>query len=1267
MKITQFIEYYLLLCACFFNLKVAAQQEIYVEAQAFKDAIGLTFFPVHPTTWAAHIQGAYQIERWQLADGQPLENTRILLAQNIKAQSQEWFENHKNEAAGLMQAVGALLYDTSFQFQDKSLIDNELMQWSYIMQEAKNRPAIAAAIGALFIDSTAVLNQQYRYTIRSITNADLRVNIDMDYQLGAQLKINEGLLNFQFPENRSLSDMLPQTEKPVFPQVFALAKAFGDSIMIRWAPNTPDLWKNALTTGYVLTRKELNSNSNAYPKIDSLGIFKPWSKTAVIEWTKTGLIDSMALLAGSILYNENEYEKGPITEQAQVFESKYGFALFAAESSPLAAQILGLGYVDKNVARGKTYSYQITALEAPENLSKANLTIKNEIKPLPQPMHFAAESGDQRIKLYWEIIDNVKYFSAYELARSDNEGKSWQALHDQPLTFISTEAAPLSNYSFQDSVEFNYKNYQYRLRGMDSFGAWSPWTSINAQAVDLTPPPMANLLHSHYNDTTNTAHFQWEVAPLPTDFEAFYLLIGASANGAFDTLAQLKKELRSYIWQPDTLLDGNRSYFFRVLTKDIHGNFQRSLERYMTVPDLIPPLPPALVAGNIAEDGTVSIVWEHSTASDLTGYWVYAANSLEQEFPILNKEMLTDNSYSWKIATRNLNETLYVLVSAEDRHHNRGEVSEVLILKRPDKVPPRPPILESVKQKAELVQINWKASPSEDCEKYHLLRREIGENSSPWQLIDTLGIENLLYEDASCQPNMAYKYALLAEDDAQNLSDTSNALSFKMSMPSDWLTIADFKIVQQNPQNLAIDLTWEYESIGNDYEILLYRSSSNQNVHYLSSLPAHQNSYTDVDIKSGVIYNYALQVRLLPTGNKGKLSQVLSILTQGKNPIKASTNPPLDKPKKAEEIAIRGQGFSIGTAQKIASTSNGTDFGSIGTGTILEHTFTIQNKDNQRLTNPIHQIKIESNQAAAWSVSQPIVKTKGYGGIEAFTVTFQPSTAGTFHAKVLISGKSKWEFTVKGIGIAQQKLAVLGNGIAIQNGDNTPSKEQHTDFGGLRTGKKEERVFLIKNIGAKPLIFEDFPKLDGDSAFTISPITFPKSLRLAANEQATLRIRYSPSETGIHRSTLSIKSNDETDGLFKFDLTGFGTGPEINIENKNKQNIADDTFSPTLRNGTDFGQIAVHQTTQQEFIIKNTGDLALEINGTPRIVISGENAAYFSVEKVPDAIIKPGGGESNFVLKYAPKQAGQHEATIIIFNSDADEKVYNFMIRGRAL
>lgn len=123
------------------------------------------------------------------------------------------------------------------------------------------------------------------------------------------------------------------------------------------------------------------------------------------------------------------------------------------------------------------------------------------------------------------------------------------------------------------------------------------------------------------------------------------------------------------------------------------------------------------------------------------------------------------------------------------------------------------------------------------------------------------------------------------------------------------------------------------------------------------------------------------------------------------------------------------------------------------------------------------------------------------------------------------------------------------------------------------------------------------------------------------------------------------------------------TAPEMQVRG-NGQLIASGDPSPSGLDGTDFGELKLHQAPlSQEFTLHNLGVEDLNLTGTPLVSISGPGAGDFTVSKEPDAVI-PGNGATAFQIDFNPSAGGLREAEVHIPSNDADQNPYTFSVRG---
>jgi trimeric autotransporter adhesin len=232
------------------------------------------------------------------------------------------------------------------------------------------------------------------------------------------------------------------------------------------------------------------------------------------------------------------------------------------------------------------------------------------------------------------------------------------------------------------------------------------------------------------------------------------------------------------------------------------------------------------------------------------------------------------------------------------------------------------------------------------------------------------------------------------------------------------------------------------------------------------------------------------------------------------------------------------------------------------------------------------------------------------------------------------------------------EIAVLGNGIAIIDGDGSPSVTDHTDFGAVAVnGGTITRTFTIRNIGNAALNLTGNPlvSISGSGDFTISQPSFPV---ISAGSQNTFQVTYNPSTVGQHFATLSLSNSDADEGIYNFTITGLGIAPEIVVEQAGSSRVNRATVS--------FGGVALGENADLVFTVRNTGGENLILTSTPSVFFQGTQGG-FSIAAQPMVETLGTGVSTNFTVRFTPSSAGLGSASIAIANNDSDES--NFVIQ----
>jgi|GEM_PF-1579040 len=121
-------------------------------------------------------------------------------------------------------------------------------------------------------------------------------------------------------------------------------------------------------------------------------------------------------------------------------------------------------------------------------------------------------------------------------------------------------------------------------------------------------------------------------------------------------------------------------------------------------------------------------------------------------------------------------------------------------------------------------------------------------------------------------------------------------------------------------------------------------------------------------------------------------------------------------------------------------------------------------------------------------------------------------------------------------------LLVSGNGIAIADGDTTPSAADATDFGTTKVGTAVSLTYLLRNTGSPTPLQVDSIAIGGAHAtdFVVTPpVTFP--LVIAPNATSSLTLTFNPGAVGNRHATITFNNDGSADSAYQFAVQGQGT------------------------------------------------------------------------------------------------------------------------------
>ncbi len=349
------------------------------------------------------------------------------------------------------------------------------------------------------------------------------------------------------------------------------------------------------------------------------------------------------------------------------------------------------------------------------------------------------------------------------------------------------------------------------------------------------------------------------------------------------------------------------------------------------------------------------------------------------------------------------------------------------------------------------------------------------------------------------------------------------------------------------------------------------------------------------------------------------------------------------------EISVQGNSTNIVDDDMIPSFTDHTNFGSLNISSGSHaRTFTIQNLGNATLN--ISGVSISGTDAADFTVATPPASTVAASGSTTFVVTFDPTTTGTKTATISItnddSDENPFNFSIQGDGITPKNVIV--------SGITTPAAANGTY---IYQGILNEFQFW-KHETLNYYIFNDEYK--GPRYWNIDVDTDDE------NPDGTDDLDYLYFKASEDAAPVGLTGWTARSGIAGIPVIVYA-GPEMNVQG-NSTTITDGDPTPSITDDTDFGSAPVLLgTVSRTFTIQNTGSEVLTLSGSPIVIISGTNAADFTVTTQPTSPVAATSGTTTFTVQFDPSDSGVRTAEISIASDDSDENPYNFTIQGTGL
>ena len=332
--------------------------------------------------------------------------------------------------------------------------------------------------------------------------------------------------------------------------------------------------------------------------------------------------------------------------------------------------------------------------------------------------------------------------------------------------------------------------------------------------------------------------------------------------------------------------------------------------------------------------------------------------------------------------------------------------------------------------------------------------------------------------------------------------------------------------------------------------------------------------------------------------------------------------------------ATSGNGAQAQT-RDIEVTPNSADFEVIEIGAQRERSFAVSNSDTTEALI-IFALDIIGQDADQFQLTQ------GGGGfilqpqeVNLVTVRFSPTSPGIKDAVLRIESNDPDEsplgIPLTGVGRGQPDIALA---------------QLSVNFGNVVVNSTAIQDLIVINEGFDNLEIEQVQVI-GDNLDMFALVEEDEPTIIQTGSQDTLRIRFTPSSTGVKRGMIRLLSNDPDESLVEVNLEGQGVRPQIVLDSLSH----------------DYGINTVGETISFSFFISNIGDAELVID---TLAFSGEAAEQFGVGIVVDSLVIPQGSSVQLPVTYEPISSGFHAAILSLFTNDPERSQVDITLRGSA-
>jgi hypothetical protein len=673
-------------------------------------------------------------------------------------------------------------------------------------------------------------------------------------------------------------------------KISLLARTYGDSIVLRWAPEDYVSWKYLNRVGVNIYRFDADNPI----KVDTVAYaLKP---QPIEAWRAAyPQTDSIAGIAMGTLYGEGGFTQeqsksrpgtmGALLDVHDDQQFRFAVAVLTTEWRRDIADKMAMRFVDRNVKKGKKYEYIVrpTEFDSTHHITFRVGQIEVENKAY-SPQKFDLTMGDSlvginTVRFWWE---NKKEFSTFEVERRQLGDENWVRINQNPYIMMRGLNEPDADNYIRDVVP-GPGLYEYRVLGYDAFGDLTEPSHAHIVTVaDINAPKPADLKHVII-DRRNKKELHKDV------FATFYFRKDTLENDLIGYKILHYNPKDSVKWRPisndlisprDTMatlnVTGLRTTQVVVAAYDTAHNVSYSLPHVVMFTDYKAPAAPQNFRYRILDvsKGAVELSWD-VPADDVDYYEIAYANDTTHKFmQIHNREsdLIRNTRYVDTLAVGVNQLYIYYKVRAVDYATNMGPYTPVLQVLRPSLIVPAEPHIDSTWVSPDKgVTMKWICSDEAQI-SYHILMRRLANSSKNWDIIgmfradDVRQVGNTLIVTDQPKYNRknSYEYAMKSVTHSGIESPLSLVYTVKYEGNKyfEWPIRLFGEYIESEKQTKIVWEMMDNPPYGDDWYFCIYRKGPNDDKpKFLMSADKTERMFQDRLLSEGETAEYYVMIQ----------------------------------------------------------------------------------------------------------------------------------------------------------------------------------------------------------------------------------------------------------------------------------------------------------------------------------------------------------------------------------------------------------------------